>query len=108
MEQIALDRVFRHYYELGMEGMLLLFQGEVLAFTMASRMNENTFDVHFAYPVINNEFAKYLKEKYPDIKFLDREEDMGIEGLRKAKLSYNPHHLIEKYSVFPLEAEDEN
>ncbi|MBE6737819.1 MAG: DUF2156 domain-containing protein [Ruminococcaceae bacterium] len=117
MEQIALDRALRHYDELGMEGLLLMFHGETLAFTMASRMNENTFDVHFekakagfegAYPVINNEFAKYLKAKYPDVTYLDREEDMGLEGLRKAKLSYNPHHLIEKYSVFPLEAEDDN
>lgn len=115
MEQIALDRAFRFYSELGMKGMLLMYQGEVLAFTMASRMSRNMFDVHFekakagyegAYPVINNEFARYLKEKYPELEYLDREEDMGIEGLRKAKLSYNPHHLIEKYSVFSSEAQN--
>ncbi len=116
MEQLALNRAFRFFDELSLEGLLLMYQGEALAFTMASRMSKNTFDVHFekakagfevAYPVINNEFAKHLKEKYPEVEYLDREEDMGIEGLRKAKLSYNPHHLIEKYSVIPMEAEDE-
>ena len=115
MEQIALDRTLRFFDTLFMEGLYLICKGEVLAFTMASRMNKTTFDVHFekakagfesAYPVINNEFAKYLRNKYPDAEFLDREEDMGLEGLRKAKLSYNPHHLVEKYSAFP--AEDEN
>lgn len=112
MEQIALDRALRHYTTLELEGMLIRCGNDVLAFTMASRMSADTFDVHFektkagaenAYPIINNEFAKYLRDKYPHIKYLNREEDMGIEGLRKAKESYKPHHLTEKYSAVPGE-----
>ncbi len=112
MEQIALDRAFRYFDELGLEGMLLKNGDEVLAFTMASRISDDTFDVHFekakesvqgAYTAINNEFSKYLREKHPELLYLNREEDMGIEGLRKAKESYRPHHLIEKYMAFPVE-----
>ena len=49
-----------------------------------------------AYTAINCEFAKYIRDKYPEIEFLNREEDMGYEGLRKAKESYYPHHMVEK------------
>ena len=56
-----------------------------------------------AYTVVNQEFARYLRLKYPDVAYLDREEDMGLEGLRKAKLSYNPHHMIDKHSAYVAE-----
>ena len=78
---------------------------------MASPMSSDTFDVHYekargdidgAYTTINSEFANYIRSKYPHIKYLDREEDMGIPGLRKAKMSYFPHHLVKKYRAIPL------
>ena len=105
MERQALDKALRHFRELELEGLLLQDGDEVLAFTLASRFGEDTFDVHFekaradvqgAYTAINREFARYLREKYPQLQFLNREEDMGIPGLRKAKESYLPHHLTEK------------
>lgn len=105
MEEAALGKAFRYYKELCLEGVAIISDGEVLAFSFASRMTSDTFDVHFekarsdiqgAYAIINCEFAKYIREKYPDVLFLDREEDMGIEGLKKAKLSYHPHHMVEK------------
>ena len=105
MEQSALKKALRHFEALGMEGLLLKDGEDVLAMTMGSRMSPVAFDVHFekaradvdgAYAVINCEFARYLREKYPEVKFLNREDDMGLEGLRKAKLSYCPHHLVEK------------
>ncbi len=106
LENIALARAFQNYEALAMEGILLMDGGEVLAVTMGSRMGSDTFDIHFekaredvdgAYPVVNQEFARYLRLKYPEIRFLDREDDMGLEGLRKAKLSYNPDHMRKKY-----------
>lgn len=105
MEQAALEKALRDWDALQMEGLLLMNGGKVLAFTMASRLSPDTFDVHFekahtdvqgAYTAVNCEFARYLRDKYPEIRFLDREEDMGLEGLRRAKRSYHPHHMIRK------------
>ena len=105
MERSAIFKALRDRDALGMEGLLLRHEGRVLAMTMGSRLSKTTFDVQFekaleeadgAYPTVNQEFAKYLREKYPDLLWLDREDDMGLEGLRKAKLSYCPHHMIEK------------
>lgn len=104
-EQNALEKCFENYERLGMESLILYNKEQILAFTMGSRLSPNTFDVHFekarwdvegAYTAINCEFAKYIRKKYPEVEFLDREEDMGLEGLRKAKESYFPHHMIEK------------
>ena len=103
---MAIDRAFRHFAALDMDGLMLKEGGQVLAVTMGSRLSPDTIDVHFekaredvdgAYAAINREFARYLREKYPDVQYLNREDDMGLEGLRKAKLSYQPHHLEEKY-----------
>lgn len=105
MERAALKKALQQRNELGMEGLLLRTGEGVVAMTMGSRLNENTFDIHFekaldiadgAYAAINNGFARFLREKYPEVAFLNREDDMGLEGLRKAKLSYNPHHMVEK------------
>lgn len=105
LENLAMARAFRVYGELGMEGLALMDGDEVLAVTMASRLSEDTMDIHFekaredvegAYAVINQEFARYLRMRYPQLRYLDREDDLGLEGLRKAKLSYNPAVLLEK------------
>lgn len=112
MERRALNRGLKYREELAMEGLLLVDEGRVLAFTMGSPMSDTVFDVHFekadpdvegAYAAINCEFAKYLRDKHPNLLFLDREEDMGLEGLRRAKLSYKPHHLVEKYRACGME-----
>ena len=95
---------------------MLMEQGKAIAFAMGSRLNEDTFDIHFekaldhydgAYPAINQGFATYLREKYPELKWLNREDDLGLEGLRKAKLSYCPDHLVEKYWARLWEEEDD-
>lgn len=105
MESIAMSRAFRHYEGLQMEGAVLVENGEILAVTMGSRLWSDTFDIHFekaredvdgAYAAVNCEFARYLRLKYPNLRYLNREDDVGLAGLRKAKLSYNPHHMVEK------------
>ena len=105
MEMVALNRAFANWQALGLEGLVLYVGDQVVAMTMGSFLGEDTVDVHFekadldyngAYAVINRAFARHIREKYPQVKFLNREEDMGLEGLRKAKLSYYPHHMVEK------------
>lgn len=81
-----------------------IFVGEDLAaFTVGEELNPETVLVHIekadigyqgAFAAINYEFASYVQPKY---KYLNREEDMGIEGLRKAKMSYRPAFLTDKY-----------
>ena len=112
MEQAALKKALRDFDELGLEGVLLEDGGELMAFAMGSPLREDTFDIHFekaldpndgTYAAINQGFAAYLREKHPQLQWLNREDDMGLEGLRKAKLSYNPHHMLEKRWVCLLE-----
>lgn len=98
-----------HLKELDMIGIILRVDGKIVAFSAGSRLNHNTVAVHIekalsdiqgAYPAINQQFAKFASEYYgEDILFFNREDDLGIEGLRKAKLSYNPSSLVEKYDM---------
>lgn len=116
LEKIALERAFDHYEEIGMEGVALVEQENLMAFAMGSRLDGDTYDIHFekalgasdgTYAAINRGFARYLRSKYPEVRWLNREDDMGIEGLRKAKLSYNPDHMVAKCWARLWEEEDE-
>ena len=49
--------------------------------------------------MINREFSRMIQKKYPEIQFLNREDDMGIAGLRQAKLSYHPAMILETYTA---------
>ena len=92
----------RLFKELGAVGGLLRVNGEIVAFTMGEPICEDTFVVHIekafadvegAYPMINQQFVQH---ECMDYLYVNREEDTGAEGLRKAKLSYRPVFLIEK------------
>lgn len=112
MEQSAIAKALRHYDDLELEGLLLTDGTTPLAVTMGSKLNADTFDIHFekalsiadgAYAAINQGFARHLRSKFPQIRWLNREDDLGLEGLRKAKLSYRPDHMVEKSWAHLLE-----
>ncbi len=92
----------RLFQELELRGGLLRADGEIVAFTMGEPVSEDTFVVHIekayanirgAYPMINQQF---LEHEVADYLYVNREDDTGEEGLRKAKLSYHPIFMVEK------------
>lgn len=101
-ERRALTFAFHHYKELGLNGVAIRIDGKIIAFTFGAPINHDTFGVHYekadihidgSYSAINQYFAASLPEHYL---YLNREEDLGIPGLRQAKLSYHPALLLEK------------
>lgn len=105
-EKEVISSVLRDFAPLCLDGGVLYVEGSPVAFTIGERVCCDTFVVHFekalshiegAYQMINKEFAGYVISKYPEIKYINREEDMGHESLRKAKQSYYPEFLVEKY-----------
>jgi len=90
---------------LGLTGGVILVDGIVRAFTLGERIRENMVLIHVekadistqgAYAMINREF---LEREFPDAAFVNREEDMGDEGLRRAKRSYGPIRMVEKFGA---------
>ena len=89
-----------HFDALGLFGLLLYVDDKPVAFSIGSRITDEVCDINFekavdideAYAVINNEFAKH----FDSFTYFNREEDMGLEGLRKSKLSYHPYMLLNK------------
>ncbi len=97
--------LFEHFDELGMSGGVVEVGRELTAFSMLSRGCEDTSIVHIekadtryrgAYAAINKFSAEHV---FPDVKWINREEDMGIEGLHLAKQSYGPAYMVDKYEV---------
>lgn len=100
----------RLFEELELTGGILRIDGEVVAFTIGKPICSDTFVVHIekafadvegAYPMINQQFVEHECREYL---YVNREEDTGAEGLRKAKLSYRPVFMVEKGDVTEIEA----
>ncbi len=92
----------RLFEELELKGGILRVDDEIAAFTIGEQVSPDTFVVHIekafgdiqgAYPMINQQFVQH---ECMDYKYINREDDTGAEGLRKAKLSYYPAFLVEK------------
>ncbi len=104
-EKKALGEILDSNVGIEYKGALIRIDGRVVAITLGSPINSKVFDIHYekadkdfaaAYTVINREFAA---RELSDYTYINREDDLGIEGLRKAKLSYKPEIILEKYSM---------
>ena len=83
-------------------------EGRVAAFSVGSRTNPFCFNIHVekasdsitgSYQIINREIARYVQRTYPEVTWINREDDMGLKGLRESKGSYQPDRMIKKYIV---------
>ena len=107
----VMDTIFSNWDALGMIGGSIFVDGRMVAFTYGSAVTTDTFDVcvekadrhvEGAFAIINQQFAEHLPEQYI---YMNREEDMGIQGLRRAKLSYHPEILL-TYNVVHITKND--
>ena len=110
-EHRVMETIFSNWHALGMIGGSIFVDGRMVAFTYGSAVTTDTFDVcvekadrhvEGAFAIINQQFAEHLPEQYI---YLNREEDMGIPGLRQAKLSYHPEILL-TYNVVHITKND--
>ena len=104
-EQFAINTFFSNFFELGLVGGVIRIGGKIAAITIGEKLNSDTFCTHIEkadtsfngiYAAINNCFARSAAA---GLKYINREEDLDIEGLRKSKLSYHPAFLLTKYTL---------
>ncbi|MFA6653443.1 MAG: phosphatidylglycerol lysyltransferase domain-containing protein [Candidatus Delongbacteria bacterium] len=105
LELSVMKRAVSHHELLGLEGLIVFLGNNPVAFSFFSRQNCDTVDVHFekydskfkgSAQLINLETAKLMLPRY---KFINREQDMGKEGLRQSKMTYDPLRLIPTYKL---------
>ena len=104
-EHIGICNAITHFADLNFRCGIVRVGGEIVAFSLGEPLNKETAVIHIekanihyqgAYQVINQLF---LKHEWSDYRFVNREEDLGIEGLRRAKLSYQPYCILDKYEA---------
>ena len=104
-EKNAIIYSTNNFFKLGLSGILLRINGKIEAMAVYEKMNVDTAVIHYEkaspdydeiYKAINNETAKILQKNY---RFINRESDMDVQGLKKAKKSYNPHHMVEIFHI---------
>lgn len=104
-EACSVKNAIADFFALEMDGGLIRANGGIIAFSMGDRLNTDTYLVHIekaygdiqgAYAIINQQFAEH---NCKDFLYIDREDDSGNEGLRKAKQSYRPVYMVQKYAA---------
>jgi hypothetical protein len=106
-EDYAVYEALTHFDELDYQGGAIVIDSKVEAFSLGEALNESTAVIHIEkanpeipglYTAINQLFCQHAWSK---MVYINREQDLGVEGLRTAKESYHPHHMVDKYTVIP-------
>jgi uncharacterized protein len=101
----AIKEITSNFNALGLKGGVVTIEGKVEAFTVGELLNSHTAVIHIEkanpdlgelYTVVNQQFAE---KGWQGARYINREQDLGIPGLREAKTSYHPDHMVEKYRV---------
>lgn len=104
-ERLALQEALENLESLSLKGAVLTINGRIEAFTLGSLLNQETALIHFEkanreytgiYSLVNQHFAERAWAK---TKYINREDDLGLPGLREAKRRYHPFRMIEKYTI---------
>lgn len=107
-EDRAINEALTHFGQLKYQGGVIRVGGKVEAFTLGELLNPETVVIHIEKanpdlpglnPLIQQQF---LLHTWSHIPWVNREQDLGIEGLRKSKMSYHPEFLVEKFRLLPL------
>jgi uncharacterized protein len=102
----AIQEALLHFRELGLTGGAIVAEDRIAAFSIGERLNGDTAVIHIEIvspryeglaQLMNREFVRH---EWADCRFINREQDLGIPGLRRAKLSYHPDHRVEKYHIW--------
>ncbi|MBU0672504.1 MAG: DUF2156 domain-containing protein [Candidatus Margulisbacteria bacterium] len=108
-QKTALEKAFKYYDDLKMIGSALLIDKKVKGFMIGSQLNKRTVSAHFQYahPALRGIFQTLLWEAcnktFQNFTHINLEQDLGIPGLRKAKLSYYPLKLEKKFEIAPIQ-----
>ena len=106
-ERKALKEMVGHFFDFKLTGGAIKVEGRISAIALGEPLNSNTFVMHMMkadpnmpglYQVINNEF---LIQEVKGFEYLNLEQDLGVEGLRRSKSSYHPVSMVRKYTLEP-------
>ncbi|MDQ7785394.1 MAG: phosphatidylglycerol lysyltransferase domain-containing protein [Desulfomonilaceae bacterium] len=106
-ENVAVYEALKHYKSLDYRGGAILIDSKVEAFALGEELNRDTAVIHIEkanpeipglYVAINQRFCA---AEWAHLTYVNREQDLGVPGLRKAKESYNPNHMVDKFVVAP-------
>ena len=104
-EKKAIIYSMKHFFDLGLSGLVIRVNEKIEAISVYEKMNDETVVIHYEkgspyydgiYKAINQEVAERVFTRY---RYINRESDMDIPGLRQAKMSYRPNHLVEVFAV---------